>query len=373
METKKQILIVDDEQDFLDMFRFILENAGYGITTANSPEEGLEKAKKNPDLILLDLKMPRITGHEVCRSLKENTNTMNIPIVILTCETGILDKVQAFNLGALDFINKGNPVEEILARVKSILKRSTVILGNLSEKDRNEKIMQLTKIIAEKNIRTVFQPIVTLASRQPIGYEALSRGPKGTFFENPLNLFALASEENMSYQLDTLCLDLAVQRANKYIKQELLFLNVDPNVINSEYLQKLEFLKGTTVPSSQICIEITERTFVTNFAKLAANLNNLKPMGVMIVIDDLGEGYSSLRAIVELKPNFIKADISLIRNINTDLIKQSLMKVISELAQKINATLIAEGVETEEEFKALVSLGVQFGQGFLFARPAEFV
>jgi EAL domain-containing protein (putative c-di-GMP-specific phosphodiesterase class I)/CheY-like chemotaxis protein len=373
METKKQILIVDDEPDFLAMFRFILENAGYGITTASSPEEGLEKAKKNPDLILLDLKMPRMSGHEVCRCLKEDTNTMNIPIVILTAETGILDKVQAFNLGALDFINKGNQVEEILARVKSILKRSTVILGNLSEKDRNEKIVQLAKIIEEKNLRTVFQPIVTLASRQPIGYEALTRGPKGTFFENPLNLFALASETNMSYQLDTLCLDLAVKRANDYIKQELLFLNVDPNVINSEYLQKLEFLKGSTVPSSQICIEITERTFVTNFEKLAANLNNLKPMGVMIVIDDLGEGYSSLRAIVELKPNFIKADISLVRNINSDLVKQSLMKVISELARKVNATLIAEGVETEEEFKTLISLGVQFGQGFLFARPAEFV
>ncbi|MCX5707888.1 MAG: EAL domain-containing protein [Candidatus Omnitrophica bacterium] len=372
METKKQILIVDDEPDFLEMFRFILENAGYGITTANSPEEGLEKAKKNPDLILLDLKMPRMTGHEVCRCLKENTDTMNIPVVILTCETGILDKVQAFNLGALDFINKGAPIEELLARIKSILKRTTVILGNLSESEKNEKIMQLAKIIEEKNIRTVFQPIVTLASRQPIGYEALARGPKGTFFENPLNLFALATEANMSYQLDTLCLDLAVKRANSYIKQKLLFLNIDPNVVSSDYLQKLEFLKGTTVPASQICLEITERTFVTNFEKLAKNLNNLKPMGVMIVIDDLGEGYSSLRAIVELKPNFIKADMSLVRDINSDLVKQSLMKVICELAQRTNATLIAEGIETEKEFDTLVSLGVQFGQGYLFARPSEF-
>ncbi len=372
MENKKQILIVDDEPDFLTMFRFMMENAGYAVTTANSPEEGLEKAKKNPDLILLDLKMPRMTGHEVCKCLKEDTNTLNIPIIILTAETGILDKVQAFNLGALDFVNKASPIEEILARVKSVLRRTSVILGNMSDNDRTDRIVQLKKIIEEKNIRTVFQPIVTLASRQPIGYEALTRGPKGTFFENPLNLFALASEANMSFPLDTLCLELAVKKANAYIKQELLFLNVDPNVINSEYLQKLEFLKGNSVPASQICIEITERTFVTNFEKLAANLNKLKPMGVMIVIDDLGEGYSSLRAIVELKPNFIKADISLVRNINADMVKQSLMKVICELAQRTNATLIAEGVETEEEFKTLVSLGVQFGQGYLFGRPAEF-
>jgi EAL domain-containing protein (putative c-di-GMP-specific phosphodiesterase class I) len=176
----------------------------------------------------------------------------------------------------------------------------------------------------------------------------------------------------MAYELDTLCMSLAVQRATPFIKQQLLFLNSDPSVINSNYLKKLEFLKGSTLAPSQICIEISERVFVTNFEKLAANLNSLKPMGVMIVIDDLGEGYSSLKAILELKPTFIKADISLVRNVDSDLIKQSLIQVISELSKKINSAIIAEGVETEEEFKSLVSLGLQFGQGYLFARPQEY-
>jgi len=373
METKKRILIIDDELDFLEMFRFPLENAQYSVSTASSPEEGLEKASLNPDLILLDLRMPRMDGHEVCRRLKEDTKTMHIPVIILTTQTNTLDKVQAFNMGVVDFINKQVPLEEILARIKSVLKRTALILDPMSEQEKNEKIMQLRTIIEKENIRTVFQPIVTLASRQPIGYEALARGPQGTFFENPVNLFAMATEANMAYELDSLCLRLAVKRAAPFINRQLLFLNIDPSVINSDYLKDLEFLKGSTLAPSQICIEITERTFITNFKKLAANLNSLKPMGVMIVIDDLGEGYSSLKAIVELKPTFIKVDISLVRNIHADVIKQSIIQVISELAQKINSIIIAEGVETEEEFKKLVSLGVQFGQGYLFARPVEFV
>lgn len=371
MQNKKQILLVDDEPDFLELTRFVLENANYSVLTASSPEEGLEKARQNPDLIMLDLNMPHMSGHEVCKRLKEDANLMHIPVVILTSQDETLDKVQAFNLGVLDYINKRSSNEEILVRIKSILRRSSAILTSLSDQDRNDKIMQLRKIIDEKDIRTFFQPIVTLANRQPIGYEALARGPKESFFENPANLFALADEANMSFALDTLCLNFAVKRAIAFIKQQLLFLNVDPIVVNSDYLKNLEFLKDANLTPSQICIEINERTFVTNFDTLAGNLNSLKDKGISIAIDDLGEGYSTLKSIVELKPNFIKADISLVRNIHMDIVKQNLIQMLSDLAKKIDCALIAEGIETEEEFQALSKLGVVLGQGFLFCKPTE--
>ena len=175
----------------------------------------------------------------------------------------------------------------------------------------------------------------------------------------------------MSFELDTLCLNLATKRAAAFIKQQLLFLNVDPIVVNSDYLKNLEFLKDSNLPPTQICIEINERTFVTNFDTLAGNLNSLKDKGVLIAIDDLGEGYSTLKSIVELKPKFIKADISLVRSIHMDVVKQNLMQMLSDLSKKIDCTLIAEGIETEEEFQVLSKLGVILGQGFLFAKPTE--
>ena len=372
METKKTILIIDDEPDFLEMFRFILENSNFHVITAPTPEEGLQKACHNPDLILLDLNMPRMNGHEVCKQLKEDKHTMHIPVIMLTCQDKTLDKIEAFNLGVLDYIGKQIPTEEILVRIKAILKRTSSAISSLTQQERNEKIMQLRKIIDAQEIKTLYQPIVLMSSRQPLGYEALTRGPKGTFFENPLNLFAVANEANMSFELDTLCLSQSVKNAERFIKESKLFLNADASVLNSEYLRNLEFLRGSKIPPSQICIEITERTCISNFSQLSSNLSNLKPVGVMFVIDDLGEGYASLKAIVELKPEFIKIDMSLIRNINADLVKQSLVQIICDLARKINSHLIAEGIETEEEYKTLLELGLEYGQGYLFAKPAEF-
>jgi EAL domain-containing protein (putative c-di-GMP-specific phosphodiesterase class I) len=175
----------------------------------------------------------------------------------------------------------------------------------------------------------------------------------------------------MSYDLDTLCLELAAKRAEGFLKDKLLFLNTDPSVISTDYFREIKFLQGVSLPPSQICVEITERTYISNFARFNDNLNKVKPLGVMIVIDDLGEGYSSLKAIAEFKPSYIKIDMGLVRNIHKDEVKQSICQVIVDLSAKIGSKVIAEGVETEEEYKALQSLKVEFGQGFLFGKPAE--
>lgn len=372
METKKTVLLIDDEVDFTEMTRFILENANFSAVIANTPADGLEKAKNKPDIILLDVNMPDMDGYEVCRRLKEDEVTMAVPIIMLTSQNKTLDKIEAFNLGVIDFITKDTAYEEILVRIKAVLKRTSPNITFQSLKERDDRIIELRKIIDQKSIRTLYQPIVVMANRQPFGYEALARGPKGTFFENPINLFNVASDSHMSFELDTICMNLAVKRAEPFLKEALLFLNADPSLILSDYLRGLKFLEGVQISPSQICIEISERTFVTNFKELASNLRLLKPMGVMIVIDDLGEGYSSLKAIAELNPEFIKIDISLIRGVNVDPTKQNLVKMIYDLSKKIKSCAIAEGIETEEENQTLMSLGIEYGQGYLFARPAEF-
>ena len=122
---------------------------------------------------------------------------------------------------------------------------------------------------------------------------------------------------------------------------------------------------------AQVCIEITERTCVTNFARLSAGLHYIKSKGVKIAIDDVGEGYSSLKAIAEIRPEFIKVDMGLVRGVDSDGVKSNLIQMIAGLAQKINSCLIAEGIETEKEYQALRTLGIEHGQGYLFAKPAE--
>lgn len=371
METKKLILLIDDEPDFLVTMRFFLENSNFRTITASSPEEGLEKARLKPDLILLDLIMPGMDGHEVCRRLKEDSTTLFIPIIMLTSHDKTLDKVEALNLGVADYIGKHFPFEEILARIKAVLREKTIALSLEAIQERNKKILELRRIIDEVNLRILFQPIVELPTRQPIGYEAFTHGPKGSFLENAVDLFSLANEANMFYELDKLCLSLAIKKASFIPSEQLLFLNTDPTVIDKQYFRNLNFLEDYPVRPSRICLEITERTCITNFSRLSDDLNYLRSLGIRVAIDDVGEGYASLKAIAELKPEFIKIDISLVRNVDSDGVKNNLVQFIVNLGKKINSCLIAEGIETEEEYNMLLFLGVDYGQGYLFARPFE--
>jgi len=371
MEIKKLILIIDDEPDFARVMQLFLETANFRVIISTDPEDGLKKALLRPDLILLDLRMPTMNGHEVCKRLKENRETWHIPIVMLTSQAHTIDKVEAFNLGVSDYIIKDSPFEEMLARIKSVLKKSDRFTSLEIEKERNEQILELRKIIDEKYIRSLYQPILELKTKKVIGYEALTRGPKDSILENPVNLFTLAYDVDMFFELDTLCRNLSVKRASFLKPEDTLFLNTDPGIIDTAHFRNMEFLQNTPIRPPQICLEITERTCIKNFMKLSSELNNFRLKGSRIAIDDVGEGYSSLKAIVELKPDFLKIDISLVRDIDSDKVKSSLVALIVDLARKVDSKLIAEGIETEKEHAVISSLGVEYGQGFLFAKPSE--
>ncbi len=369
MNEIKTILMIDDEIDFLSTTQFLLETAHFKVITASSPEEGLRKALLNPDLILVDINMPGMDGLTVCKRLKEDKATRHIPIIMLTLDSSTLEKVEAFDFGVADHIGKQFPFEEMLARIRAALRDRSHRNSGESTEIRNRKISDLRDLIEKEDLQILFQPIVFLKTGLPIGYEALARGPKGTFFENPADLFAFAAEANMFSELDSLSRNLSIRKAKFIKRRELLFLNADPSITNTSDFKNLEFLKGSDITPGQICIEITERTFVKNFPILSMNLNDMRSRGVNVAIDDVGEGYSSLNAIAELRPEFIKIDISIIRNMGTDGVKQNLVRLLAGLARNINSRLIGEGIETKEECDALLSLGVDYGQGYFFMKP----
>ena len=370
MEKTHTLLLIDDERDFLFTMQIFFESAHFKVITALGPHEGLEKARLKPDLILLDLSMPDMDGFQVCRHLKEDNDTKHIPIIMLTLRAETFDKVTAFDLGVADYMGKSFSFDEILARVKAVLRStSSGNTGNVTE-ERNMKVLELRNILDKKDIRAFYQPIIDLSTKIPIGYEGLSRGPAGTFFESPVNLFSFASESDMLFELDSLCRDVSVRNAGFLKKGQLLFLNADPVAISTSRFQELGFLNGSKISPEQVCIEITERTYVKNLPALSKNLKMARSMGVKLAIDDVGEGYSSLNAVAELKPEFIKVDISIVRNIHADSVKCNLVHLIAGLSDSIGSSLVAEGIETEDEYRKILSLGVKYGQGYLFAKPS---
>ena len=131
MAALEKILLVDDEVDILELIRYNLEKEGYRVTLAETGEEAIEKAKEQPDLILLDLMLPGINGLDVCKLLKANNTTSKIPIIMLTAKSEETDIVTGLELGAQDYITKPFNTKVLLARARSILRHTKAQLGRL--------------------------------------------------------------------------------------------------------------------------------------------------------------------------------------------------------------------------------------------------
>lgn len=233
---------------------------------------------------------------------------------------------------------------------------------------------KLQELILKESIRTLFHPIIEFSGNKIIGYEALTRGPKGTEYESPYVLFDAAAETDLTFELDSLCRKKAMENARGIKPDQKLFLNCMPSAVLDPKFRDTSVdycLKELKIQPQNLVIEITEREAIENYDLFKEAIAFYSDVGFSIAVDDTGSGYSSLETIVELKPNYIKLDISIVRGLHKNILKQELIKAISGLATKMGAHVIAEGIETEEELEALKQIGIELGQGYLFAKPAE--
>lgn len=241
----------------------------------------------------------------------------------------------------------------------------------MTEKEVND----LKKIIDQKAIRTVFQPIISLINGTVLGHEALSRITCESDIKDMETLFARASQFNCLWDLEQLCRTKAFEAAFRFMippYNKKLFINVNPNVLHDETFQKgltKEFLNQYQISASNIIFEITERNIIKDIDSFIATIAHYKNQEYKIAIDDAGAGYSGLNLISDVNPNYIKLDMKMIRDIHKDNLKAALVKGMVELSKISNIPLIAEGIEKEEELETLIELGVQFGQGYYIQYP----
>ena len=228
-------------------------------------------------------------------------------------------------------------------------------------------------IINNEKIYTVFQPIVSLRDASILGYEALSRGPKDTEMQNPQVLFECADKYGRLWELEFLCRSKALETIYNTHAQINLFLNVDPNIMNDIKFKKgftKEYLSKFNINTENIIFEITERDAIKNISAFKKTIQNYKEQNYKIAIDDAGAGYSGLNLISDIHPNYIKLDMNLIRDIDNDNTKKSLVKSMYEFAKLTNTYLIAEGIETRKELLTLIEIGVHYGQGYYLQKPS---
>ena len=232
---------------------------------------------------------------------------------------------------------------------------------------------QLRQIIEKEEILSVFQPIVSLRDGSVLGYEALSRGPKGTAMESPDMLFQVAEEIQEIWELERLCRSKALSALQSANVNTVLFLNVNPSVIEDAKFQKgftREYLRQFGMDPDHVIFEITERTAFTNMSEFMEAIHYYKGQAYKIAIDDAGAGYSGLNLISDVRPHFLKLDMQLIRGIDQNTVKQALVRSMQEFAKITGTNLIAEGIETRAELETLIHIGVHYGQGYFIKRPA---
>lgn len=236
----------------------------------------------------------------------------------------------------------------------------------------NSNVLQ--NIILKEKIVTYFQPIVSLKKKTIIGYESLSRGldENGNTIP-PFDMFNLARQTGINLDLDRLCRKKSVETFcnYRYFVGNILFVNfdtaiLDNGVLGSGWIEKL--VKKMGVEPSSVAIEIVESD-VKSHEALREFVKKHKNLGFLIVLDDFGAERSNFDRIFQLKPDIIKIDRQLVNNISKDFYKESIVGSIINLAGKIGALTLAEGVETLEDIIICHELGADLFQGYYLSEP----
>jgi EAL domain-containing protein (putative c-di-GMP-specific phosphodiesterase class I) len=266
-----------------------------------------------------------------------------------------------------------SPLESAERQVLRLIEDAAACAKLRSRQREREQRERLIEIVQNGEIWTVFQPIVAIADGRRMGCEALSRGPRGTELESPAMLFGRAGRHGMTEELERVCRRRLFADWHVFGHEGRLFVNTVPATVrDTSFVGRglLDYLGPDLQPSS-VTLEITERHVIDNLNMYREAMHAFTDLGFTFAIDDVGAGYSGLETVATLKPAFLKIDIALVRDLHLKRVNRQVVKAIADMGDGLGATVIAEGVQAREEADTLLELGVQWAQGYYFARPID--
>jgi len=238
-----------------------------------------------------------------------------------------------------------------------------------------EAVSLLEPLLLDQQLYCVFQPIADLQTGAIYAHEALIRGPKDSTYHTPDRLFALAQREGRVLELELHCVQRALQQWGTRDEPGRLFLNIsaDALVYASEQLglqALIERVRQHGVLPRMLVLEITEHERVSDVAALQRVASFLQSAGIDLALDDFGDGRSSLRLWSELRPAYVKIDKYFTRDLRQHSDKVQMLQALRSIADIFGARLIAEGIETADDLRALRDMQLALGQGYLLGHPA---
>ncbi|MFO0745781.1 MAG: EAL domain-containing response regulator [Myxococcota bacterium] len=369
-----RILVVDDDPQVCLTFERILVRRGWAVVVANDGLEAKDLVMRTSfDVIISDVHMPGHGGLKFLQGLREHD--LDVPVVLISGEPSLESSLRAIEYGVFRYLAKPVTVtqlEEVVSRAARLhrmarLKQQALeVLTDGGGWAGDRAALAGHFVSALENIWMGFQPIVSWGPRAIYGFEALLRSDEPAL-RSPDLILGAAERLGRLIELGRAVRAKVAESATRLPGEAKLFVNLHAADLADDDLV------NPRAPLSQIAgrvvLEITERASLAGLSGVGNTVRKLRDMGYTLAIDDLGAGYAGLTSFTHLEPRVVKLDMGLIRDIDTQPRKQSVVRAMRDLCHELDIAVISEGVETQGERDMLAALGCDLMQGYLFARP----
>jgi len=368
-----RVLLVDDEPEVLNGLARRLRSAGFEVSAHSSAASALAAlASGGFDVAVSDIAMPEMDGLGFIRTVRHHD--LDLPVVLITGAPAFETAIRAVEYGAFRYLVKPLNDAELLSTLEhavNLYRQAKAKRELVAESEQGAALTDRRQLLhrsferALAGVWLAYQPIVTASDTRIFAQEALLRSDDPALPTAALLLDA-AERAGRLGELGQYVRRAAAEQIQRAPADWTFFINVHPHEIGAIELLLSGPLRDL---SSRVVLEITERASLDQIPNAYAAIAQLRKCGYRIAIDDLGAGYSGLSSFAELEPEFVKFDMSLIREIDKRATKQRLVAAIAAMCKGLGTRVVAEGVETEAERTTLIELGCELLQGHLFARP----
>ncbi len=372
-ELKGRILLVDDDPTLLRTYQRVLRASGYQVDTASTGVDALATARAfDFDAILSDINMPGLDGLALLRAVKEHH--LEVPVVLMTGGASLETAVTAVEFGALRYLTKPmdlSALAEVLGQavgLRRIARAKQQMLHHLGVGPLSDlATLEARFEHALDTLTLAFQPIACWSERRLYGYEALMRCEEASLL-NPMALLDAAERIGRLFEVGRTVRQRAADALAAAPHDTVLFVNIHPHDLLDEELAQPD---GPLVPyAPRVVFELTERESFDAIPDVRTRIAALRQLGFRMAVDDLGAGYAGLTRFVQVEPEVVKIDMSLVRDVEKSPLKQKLIRSLASVCAQAGLMVVAEGIETEAERDMIVSLGCDLLQGYLLARPS---
>ena len=368
------ILLVEDDEPLARSLSRVLQGAGYEVTIAHDGAVAAKTVMRRAfDVIVSDIELPGMTGVDLLRIVR--AYDLDVPLILMTGTPSLDTATEAVSLGALEYLRKPFPngvllkaVEHAsrLHRIAEIKRDALKLLGEPGTQAGDRAGLEVRFESALEGMWMAFQPIIDARHQRVFGYEALMRTREATL-PHPGAVLSAAERLDRLADLGGRVRALAAAAFERAPEDALLFVNLhtrdllDPALFDTD--APLSRIAGRVV------LEITERSTIDDIKDVQARVKHLRRNGFRIAIDDLGAGYAGLSSFAALKPEVVKFDMSLVRNVHQSAIRQRLIGSMASLCNDMGMQVVAEGIEVVEELETVSASGCGLVQGYFFAKP----